>query len=422
MRGCVLLLLVLTFAAHADGVSLTIGQAEAALEGPWRFQPGDNPRWATPEFDDSEWATLDLRPAPGAHDADVGLSNYVRGWWAQGFAGHAGYAWYRLRVHIDAPPDTRLALLAPAYVEDAYQVFWNGDLIGSAGDFSGATPSARSTKPRMFELPRTTGAGADAVIAIRVWMQPGSDREADAGGIHIAPRIGEWKAVHDHYRLQWLETFRGYVVDVVEPFVFVLLAGFSWLSRRRQASVTFAFWLGTALLLTALLRVNQAVYFWFDVESQNTFAVVKSVLLEPLGLAAWILAWLHWFRLARSRFLPWLLSGAIVMTMIVVLADTAPWLRTLLRVVAAVSLITIAIVGCREPRPDRWLAVTCLILVSIGQFAEELWAIGVPGIWFPFSTGVSRTQFAYAALIVSLSALTFRSVLRADSQDASSGQ
>jgi hypothetical protein len=61
----------------------------------------------------------------------------------------------------------------------------------------------------------------------------------------------------------------------------------------------------------------------------------------------------------------------------------------------------IAYRGIRQQR-NGWLTVPALLLVSIGLFAQELSALGIQGIWFPFGTGVSRTQFAYAAFDVAL--------------------
>ena len=50
----------------------------------------------------------------------------------------------------------------------------------------------------------------------------------------------------------------------------------------------------------------------------------------------------------------------------------------------------------------RSSALLCVLVVlaSVGQFAPELSAIRVPGIWFPFDTGVSRAQFAYALFFI----------------------
>src|SRR5487761_2027291 len=52
------------------------------LDGPWRFQMGDNPQWADPGFDDSSWPTVML----GKQLSEQGVDTY------------SGYAWYRLRL------------------------------------------------------------------------------------------------------------------------------------------------------------------------------------------------------------------------------------------------------------------------------------------------------------------------------------
>lgn len=52
-----------------------------------------------------------------------------------------------------------------------------------------------------------------------------------------------------------------------------------------------------------------------------------------------------------------------------------------------------------------WLALLAILLMSTGLFAQELSALHVPGIWFPYGVGVSRTQYAYAAFDVIMLAL-----------------
>src|ERR1700749_3209178 len=52
------------------------------LTGPWRFQIGDDPRWADPSFDDSSWPVVTLdEPLTG-----------------QGVEPYSGFAWYRIRL------------------------------------------------------------------------------------------------------------------------------------------------------------------------------------------------------------------------------------------------------------------------------------------------------------------------------------
>lgn len=406
----------------APAMRIRIGRASHLLTGPWRFHVGDEMRWAAPDFDDSRWETVDLTPAPGAHDGDVGLMNYVPGWWARGHDGYTGYAWYRMHVAIDAPADAGLALLGPAYVEDAYQVFWNGTLIGGSGDFSGTTPVIYSTKPQVLRLPPGATDGGDAVIAIRVWMRPGVARVPDAGGMHIAPMLGTGGAIDAQYRLQWLQTVKGYVVEVAEPLAFVLLAILAWCFRAAMPR-RFAHWLCAALLLTAAYRLNQAAYYWTPYENLTVYFAVRFVVI-PLGLAAWIMAWRHWYQLEHWR---WLTCAIGIITLLsMALMRTLPHaafatVSPLLRVPLAVVLLATAIAGLRRRQPDRLLAFATVLSVAVSQFSGELAALGVPYIWFPWGTGVSLTQYAYAAIIVCLAVLLIRRVQRVVRTTCSAG-
>jgi len=169
------------------------------LTGPWKFITGDNMQYALSNYDDSEWETLDLTAPPGAHDDDVGLSGFVPGWTAKGHSNYSGYAWYRLTVPLDGITGNDLALAAPPAVDDAYQLFINGSLLGNAGDFSGPIPIIYSIQPRMFLLPENVKKEKNIAIAFRVWMSPAS-QGPDAGGIHIAPALGEKTQIEKRYR------------------------------------------------------------------------------------------------------------------------------------------------------------------------------------------------------------------------------
>ncbi len=57
----------------------------------------------------------------------------------------------------------------------------------------------------------------------------------------------------------------------------------------------------------------------------------------------------------------------------------------------------------------RILALITLALITVAFFGGELLdPIDVPGIWFPFGIGVSRTQYIYAILIPLLAFLIAR--------------
>jgi hypothetical protein len=132
---------------------ITVGHSTAPLYGPWKFQVGDSPidpvthapLWADPDFDDSQWETVDLTPPDKSLDPIYGISGMVPGWTVRGHARHWGYAWYRIRVQVEAPPGEKLALAGPSAVDDGYQVFQDGNLLGSFGGFSTSRPV--STQP-----------------------------------------------------------------------------------------------------------------------------------------------------------------------------------------------------------------------------------------------------------------------------------
>lgn len=416
-----------TMHAAANTVPITLGQSVVPLNGPWKFHTGDDPRWADPSFDDSAWETIDLTSPPGAHDADVGLTGYVPGWTAKGHSGYWGYAWYRMRVSVAAPPGDRLALAGPPDVDDAYQLFLNGQLLGSAGRFSGPTPVVYSIQPRMFSLPQSLlvtspDSGVSAVLAFRVWMGAGTLGEApDTGGIHIAPALGETGAVEARYRLQWLETVSGYIVEVVLPISFVLLAVMACSLMLFDCSDLAYLWLSAALVLTGLVRANQALYFWTQAESIQLFDLARNVFLVPLGLGAWTMAWRGWFRLRRPAWIPKAVATLTLLYMGSQLLSRF-WFPSLwphavtgfniisvwLRLLFALLLGLVVYWGIRQEGREGWLALPAVVLVSVGLFAQELNVLHVPGIWFPFGTGVSRAQFAYAAFDAAMFALLLR--------------
>src|ERR1700722_78938 len=91
-------------------IPITLSASVVPLNGPWKFKTGDDSRWCDPNFDYSSWQAIDLTPAEGSHDADVGLSGYVPGWAAKGHPNYSGFAWYRFHILIDSPAGEQLSL------------------------------------------------------------------------------------------------------------------------------------------------------------------------------------------------------------------------------------------------------------------------------------------------------------------------
>ncbi|MEM6523306.1 MAG: beta galactosidase jelly roll domain-containing protein [Bacteroidota bacterium] len=103
--------------------SLTTSQAVSQLVdlgGRWKFSIGDKKEWAKANFDDSDWESLWV-PSK---------------WEEEGFYGYDGFAWYRKEFDGKELPQNEKLYLNLGYIDDADEVYFNGELIG----FSGSMP------------------------------------------------------------------------------------------------------------------------------------------------------------------------------------------------------------------------------------------------------------------------------------------
>ncbi|HEY1807149.1 MAG TPA: SpoIIE family protein phosphatase [Acidobacteriaceae bacterium] len=125
-----------------------------SLDGLWRFQPGDNPAWANPGFDDSKWPLLQAG----------------RSWTQQGYPDYGGCAWYRFSL-LAPESGGPLALLLPR-IYTGYQVYANGRLMGGSGSTTPSLAPHFAANPHLFRIPEDIARQPRIVIAIRVWDYP----------------------------------------------------------------------------------------------------------------------------------------------------------------------------------------------------------------------------------------------------------
>jgi len=379
------------------------------LNGPWKFITGDNMQYAASSYDDSQWESMDLTAPPRVHDDDVGLSGYIPGWTAKGHPNYSGYAWYRMKLIPGSLPGNNIAFLAPPAVDDAYQLFINGSLAASAGDFSDTIPVIYSIQPRMFLLPENLKKEKEIIIAFRVWMGRAS-LGAGAGGIHIAPTIGEKTAIEKKYSFQWEQTIKGYIVEVVWPAIFLLLAITMFLLNRDSNPPRSCKWFMAALILLGLMRLNQAVYFWFNIENSHAGVIVGPVILKPLVLGSWLMAWREWFDLRKPKWMPKIIA---VLTLLFMAAQLfaifaaahamRPYFQTITdstRLLLLALMLLIIFWGMRKQGMKDILVLVAALLMLIALFPQEISYLHIiPGIWFPYGVGVSRGQFFYVAFV-----------------------
>src|SRR6185369_3175016 len=216
--------------------------AATLLDGSWRFHTGDDPHWADVNIDDSGWETIDLTAVPGSHDGDVGLPDYVGGWMAHGHAGYHGYAWYRRAVTVPAD-HASWDILGPTLVEDGYELYWNGQLLGGSGRL-GASPRVVGTRPLRFALP-ADAAGTRGVLAVRAYKLPGGS-SADGGGVHSPPILAPRPISDELHRVQWQRTIAGYIADAIEPLTMFAVIGLALWCWPRSSHDSFLIWASIA--------------------------------------------------------------------------------------------------------------------------------------------------------------------------------
>ena len=100
----------------------TAAEETIPLTAGWRFQPGDNPAWAAPEFDDTAWVPIRVDKI----------------WEDQGYEKLDGFAWFRLRFVLPARLKERAHLqdgvrICLGKINNFDQSFLNGALFGVNG-------------------------------------------------------------------------------------------------------------------------------------------------------------------------------------------------------------------------------------------------------------------------------------------------
>ncbi|HKE84462.1 MAG TPA: hypothetical protein VKB50_11930 [Vicinamibacterales bacterium] len=381
----------------------TLRAAATLLDGSWRFHIGDDPHWADANTDDDGWETVDMTAPPGSHDGDVGLPDYVGGWMAHGHPGYHGYAWYRRAVTVPAGRAS-WDILGPTLVEDGYELYWNGQRLGGSGRL-GPDPRVVGTRPLRFALP-ADAAGTRGMLAVRAYMLPGN-RGADSGGMHSPPILAPRPTSDALHRVQWERTIAGYIVEVIEPIAMLALIGLAIGYQSRSSHKSFLIFASIALALMAARRLNNAIVAWTDLMDLTTYAWLASVMWVPT-MAAWTLAWNRW------RLPPWrsidvsavVLAVAGIIGAVIQSASVTSGSRL-------ASIVLFVVIGARIARsgPMRILALVTLASIMAALFGGELLdPIGVPGIWFPFGIGVSRTQYVYAIVIPLLAVLIVRTL------------
>lgn len=155
-----------------------------------RFRFGDNPEWANPALNDSDWGMQQL---------------------AKSYTKDSSYAWYRIKVVIPSGLKTIKGKGLKLYlgkIDDVDQTYFNGKLIGETGSFP-PDYITQWEKQRLYTIPENEVQwDKENVIAVRVYNLVGG--------------MGMWEGPYRIEPLGWVDE-----VDVSHHFIEDAKKGFA---------------------------------------------------------------------------------------------------------------------------------------------------------------------------------------------------
>jgi Stage II sporulation protein E (SpoIIE) len=397
-------------------LTLTIGAGAVPLAGSWEFHLGDDPAWASPTLDDTQWERLDA----------------AKPWGRQGHADYTGFAWYRRTL--DLTPERGIspdfALLIP-HIDDAYELYWDGQLIGRNGQMPPHYPVWYLNVPaQTFSL----GPVPKGVLSIRVWKAFLSSRDTGlTGGFATPPVVGSpqsiarWKAQLDY---EWLRA-QLFSAALYTLYGFVGILGLIvWLRDRSQ---WLLFW--TSLFLIMPFLESSTIDWRFHIAA--SVAVGLKQVVDAIGnISLWyLLCWLldlhhhkRLMRLTRIAAISMLTLGTLDALLTIITWPSSHALPSQIAdaiVTAAIILlqlynlvpVTVAIVRKREVDHSRWLFAAA---TTIAQTFYVVWLATQQGVRFTHWTISQRISLAVftiygskVSLLNFLDALSFIALLYA---------
>jgi Stage II sporulation protein E (SpoIIE) len=392
----------------------------------WKFRPGDDPAYAQPGYDDSGWHPVSIDVQPNTHDPYYSSDSYIPGWTARGFPNLSGFAWYRTRVTVEGL-DSELWVEMPPDVDDGYELYANGQLVGSMGRFRPDRATVFYSRPLAFRLPSPDPKGS-ILIALRFYMAPDSPLwNFDAGGLHAPPVIGLRESI-SLLQEKAHDTILHTVLAYLPLCLLALLAGIVslWIYAMDRSEQAYL-WLTLAFILEAALSLSTFLAEWTYWITSSAEVLITDVLASVLIPALWLLFWTCWLRLRALRLLAgatWTLvalelccfaclRNPIMGSLISVRWMHDLWLlSTILRFGFSVLLIAVTVAGIRQNRTEALIALPAFLLLALTIFSSDLEVLGIPVSYFPLGIRVGIGDISLFVLIVVVLGLVVRRFLQ----------
>ena len=274
-----------------------------SLSGEWRFRADDDPAFANPAYDDSDWDELLV---PG-------------GWGRQGYRDHSGVAWYRLELDLSQAlsagrEDVHIGVQF-GEVTSSYELYAGGERVGGVGALP-PEPRMEYDRHRIFKIPMASvTADGQLVLAIRAWRSSIS-RKHEGGPTRGPFFIGR----HDELKTRALLGGIPYLGLIV---IFAAVGLYHIRLYAEHRSLTEHFWFGVFALDIAaysLLRTQWKYNLTDDFLLLKNLEYVAIYLLPALAVQ-------HISAMFSRPIGPWLRAYQLSFVALAVVAGLTPGVR-----------------------------------------------------------------------------------------------
>jgi hypothetical protein len=366
--AALLIFVIAALPAPAQQVDASATGGPTSLDAPWRFHFGDDPAFAQPGFDDSQWT----------------LHRIEKDWAGEGRRGYAGFAWYRMRVVLPASSKPlAIAIYPPA---NATEVYIDGTLAGTLGRMR---PEPGFTHLRtVYAIPVPAALhGRSVEVALRAWEDKRAAPYVGAGAASHAALLGTASDLDRIAALEqekrWLAKFPDWAVDMAGLCAGLFSFGLFLLQRQaREYAYAAAYLCGSAA---------SDVLFWILIQAganQPTTANASGV-LDSVLLCFWLLFTWGFVRARADRLLYACLAAAWMLAFDTPLVDVFRvigiggfyWILAaiylFLSVAVFVRLFTLARRGNRDAQLFLVPFFLSLVVESIMAVVSALYTSGV---------------------------------------------
>jgi hypothetical protein len=308
-RPWLFVLLFIGFAsiAPAQRVDASAAGTLVSLDAPWRIHFGDDPAFAQPNFDDSQWA----------------LHRLDKDWASAGRKGYSGYAWYRMRVILPKGSEPlAIAIYPPA---NAAEVYIDGALAGTIGHMRPEPVWNWLRDVYAVAVPVQVN-GQSVEVALRVWESPLAAPYLNAGAAPHPPQLGTAadveRIVNVAQQNRWLAAMSDRAADLL-CFAVGLFSLFLFLLERQAREYAYGatFFCGYAALFLST---------WIGVQIEPSVRIISQVFFtsDSILLCLWLLFTWGFVRARADRLLYACLA--------------ASWTETIAQALAQLGIIKVA--------------------------------------------------------------------------------